>query len=157
VTGPGQASSRPYGALVALAALLALNACAADGQRPTASASLPARTVAVPSQGLAPVVMPAPQAPNGPATQPRSLVGRLAQDVRTELGAPDFYLREAPAEMWQYRQGACLLEVILYADNGELRVSYAEIRSRHPAVDATACGGLVDQLRGQPATPAQGA
>lgn len=167
MSGLGHAAGRQCGVLAALAAL-SLGACTADGQRPTAtlapSLSAPANHAAtsgkrgsVPVPGVAPVVMPAPQAPARVQVPVGSLIGRLGQEVRSELGKPDFNLREAPAELWQYRQGPCLLEVILYSEQGVLRVGHAEIRSRHPAVDPSACGGIVDQLRGQPATPAQGA
>ncbi len=146
--------------------VLGLTACGTDQQRPTTSVAPPTtsaksaatdgKSVAVPSQGLSQAAMPALPRIN-PRHAAEGLIGRSAQELTQGLGQPDFRRSESPAESWQYRQGACVLDVHLYAEPNGLRVQHAEIRSRHPAVDVSACGGLIEQLRGQLGTPAQGA
>lgn len=61
----------------------------------------------------------------------RELVGRSGDDVAALLGPPGFRRRDGPAEVWQYRGRACLLDVFLYDGRKGRRVAYAEIRRRN--------------------------
>ena len=87
----------------------------------------PPPAAASPSDPAIPAVAVLPVAPTKP-------LGRLfdlsAAQLTTLLGAPDVRRREGPAEVWQYRAGACVLDLFLYEERGALRVAHAEIRSR---------------------------
>lgn len=52
------------------------------------------------------------------------------------LGLPKFVRRDAPAEIWQYRSDACVLDVFIYQAATGAQVKYAEARtvSAEPAV-----------------------
>lgn len=54
------------------------------------------------------------------------LIGSSAIATRGLLGNPAMVRREPPAEIWQYRNETCVLDVYVYG-----RVTHAEIRERH--------------------------
>ncbi|HKX09569.1 MAG TPA: hypothetical protein VJN67_15325, partial [Stellaceae bacterium] len=58
------------------------------------------------------------------------LRGYPAADLARRLGEPDFVREEPPAVIWQYRSADCVLDLFLYRDGDELRVTYAEARDR---------------------------
>ncbi|RMD64591.1 MAG: hypothetical protein D6826_02045 [Alphaproteobacteria bacterium] len=68
---------------------------------------------------------------------PRQLLGLDRARLDALLGPPTLIRREAPAEIWQYREGACIIDVFLYAAEtapspdpaaADYRVSYVEAR-----------------------------
>ena len=64
---------------------------------------------------------------------PRQIKGLSAKDVINMFGVPDFKRYDLLAEIWQYREKNCLLDIFLYVDRKQksiLRVKYAEIRGR---------------------------
>ncbi|HEY7690463.1 MAG TPA: hypothetical protein VH835_17310 [Dongiaceae bacterium] len=92
------------------------------------------------------VATPAPAAPQpSPETappskitpaHPQSVLGLQPQELERMLGAPKFVRRDAPAEVWQYRSDACVLDVFIYQAGTGALVKYAEARtvSAEPAV-----------------------
>jgi hypothetical protein len=58
------------------------------------------------------------------------LVGIDAETLQRQFGKPGLIWREEPAQVWQYRGPACVLNVYLYRDNGRLVVSDAEAHSK---------------------------
>jgi hypothetical protein len=77
-------------------------------------------------------VAQAPKAP--PASDkmapPPKVLGLQPEDVQDLLGVPKLVRREAPAEVWQYRSTACVLDVFLYPeDTGAQQVRYLEART----------------------------
>jgi hypothetical protein len=97
-------------ALCAGAALALLAGCSAAAPGPLAS----------------PVA--APEMTRQPAAQP--LTGLSAQQVVALLGEPDFRRAEPPAELWQYRNADCVLDLFLYADAAGAHVVHSETRDR---------------------------
>jgi hypothetical protein len=122
--------------VLVLAAPLALGACVADGGG-TASGGLAGSTVgsggATAGGGLA---SRTPSTTTSGST--RALVGKSGAQIRSSLGAPAFRRTDGPAQIWQYRGSACLLDVFLYKEGGGFRVKHAELRRRGGA-------GLTDQ------------
>jgi hypothetical protein len=67
----------------------------------------------------------------------RSLTG---QDLIARIGTPDFVRRDPPAEIWQYRNATCVLDVFLFQEEGGTRVAYLASRDRqNPGVPVNAC------------------
>lgn len=99
------------------------------------------------------IATPAPSAPPaGPDPTPAQLVGLDAGQLDRLLGPPDFKRSDGPAEIRQYRDANCVLDVFLYADAaaGKYRVTHVEGRDRAVAGgDATpAClNGLLHVRR----------
>jgi hypothetical protein len=89
---------------------------------------------------LAPVIMQKPERLmlNG-ISDPYTLslqrmLGLVAEDIHKMFGIPDFKHYDSPAEIWQYREDSCLLDIFLYVDKYQsniLRVRHAEARSRN--------------------------
>jgi hypothetical protein len=69
-------------------------------------------------------------APRDVAADVAALVNMSQVDVIAAFGSPDFTRRDAPAEVWQYRSAACVLDVFFYPEGRNLRVAYAATRSR---------------------------
>lgn len=59
---------------------------------------------------------------------PRQLLGLGPGALRAILGKPELVRREAPAEIWQYRNENCVFDVFLYDDAGRREVTYIEAR-----------------------------
>jgi len=122
------------------AVLLGLLASCAGGERQHAAAvAVPipsAVALALPPLQIQPAVAsPAAPAPIVPAAAPADaalprLTGRTRADLALLLGTPDFVRRDPPAEIWQYRSAACVLDLFLYPEAGEFQVTYAETRDR---------------------------
>jgi hypothetical protein len=81
---------------------------------------------------------PAPQTPAAgmltlpPGSQsvaPKRVMGLDELAIQQLLGAPRLIRREAPAEVWQYRTAACVLDLFLYDEAAGRRVTYAEART----------------------------
>lgn len=101
---------------------------------------LPAALAPAPPEAAGPV--PAPPAPSAAAVaaarppalddDPARLLHLDPTALRSLLGAPDFVRRDGPARIWRYRHGACLLDLILYAERGaasSFTVRYVEART----------------------------
>jgi hypothetical protein len=68
---------------------------------------------------------------------PPKVLGLKPQDVELLLGVPKLVRRDEPAEVWQYRSQACVLDVFLYPEaTGAQQVRYLEARNMaaEPAV-----------------------
>lgn len=63
-----------------------------------------------------------------PAPQPDTLIGVDRDTLATRLGKPVFLMRATASEIWQYRAQGCVLDLFLYEDAGDLRVTYLEAR-----------------------------
>jgi hypothetical protein len=98
-------------------------------------------------------------APNRTAiqTDPDRLVGLEQQRVSELFGRPSFVRQDAPAALWRYRSGGCIVDLYLYPSftedahpTGVLRVRHAEVRaSSGGKTDVPAClGALVAQQPG---------
>lgn len=75
----------------------------------------------------------APSAPYaGPDPTPAQLIGLDAGQLDRLLGPPDFKRSDGPAEIRQYRDADCVLDVFLYADAaaGSYRVTHVDGRDR---------------------------
>ena len=116
-----------------------------------AVAAPPAAPVA-PVTPVAPAAKPPPPPPpSEPSVALEDLVGLQRTDVATLLGAPGLQRREPPGEVWQYRNGGCVLHVFLYeAPPAGHRVEHVEI-SLPEAMAARAC--LKTFLRAQASVP----
>ncbi|MEM7226005.1 MAG: hypothetical protein AAF495_23705 [Pseudomonadota bacterium] len=123
----------------------------------TACATPPAGT----KQASAPAAKPAPEPAESLAAlppepviddDPDRLMGLDPVDLEGLLGRPELVRRETPAQIWQYRTGACVLDVVLYDEAAGGRVTYVEARDRAGAkVDTRPC--LNQVLRAQLGTP----
>lgn len=128
---------------------LALAACAAPPAEPP-----PASALAAPAEPAKPVIPAAAPAPAARALD--RLVGLRAPQLAALLGRPDLRRRDGHAEIWQYRAGACVLDVFLYDENGGPRVAHAETRSRAGPRSVAPCdeAAVVAKRRAQPLRPA---
>ena len=61
---------------------------------------------------------------------PRTLLGLENHQVMALLGEPSFTRRDDPAQIWQYRDSTCILDVFLYrpVGGGAYRVTHVEVR-----------------------------
>ncbi len=82
-------------------------------------------------------------------------MGLSAAAVTALLGPPDYRRRDKPAEIWQYRNDACVLDIFLYSANGApAKVNHMDFR--RPGADRDKAGlsdgecfrGFVRQQRG---------
>ncbi|MFM9842099.1 MAG: hypothetical protein ACKVOI_03925 [Dongiaceae bacterium] len=61
---------------------------------------------------------------------PPKVLGLKPHDVEELLGMPKLVRRDDPAEVWQYRSSACVLDVFLYpVETGAQQVRYLEART----------------------------
>jgi hypothetical protein len=65
----------------------------------------------------------------GYASGATGVTGLDATAAERLLGEPSLIRREAPAEVWQYRTAACVLDLFLYEGAAGPRVVYAEART----------------------------
>ncbi len=61
---------------------------------------------------------------------PRTLLGLEHHQVMALLGEPSFKRRDDPAQIWQYRDSTCILDIFLYRPKGggAYRVTHVEVR-----------------------------
>lgn len=64
---------------------------------------------------------------------PNRLFGLDGHRVAELLGPASFVRRDGPAEVWQYRAEACVLDVYLYKESGALAVAHVDLRQRRTA------------------------
>jgi len=126
----------------ALTALIAVAACGgiaggADRTAPPAAATAmePTTPTTTPPPGAAPTetasVAPAP-APEPRPPVPASLAGLDEGQLSGLLGPPRFKRRDDPAQIWQYRNDVCAIDVFLYktGKDGPFTVLHVETRGR---------------------------
>ncbi len=69
-------------------------------------------------------------APKSGMGAPPKVLGLKPHDVQELLGMPKLVRRDDPAEVWQYRSSACVLDVFLYPEEtGAQQVRYLEART----------------------------
>jgi hypothetical protein len=58
------------------------------------------------------------------------IVGMSSREIETAFGSPSFIRSEAPAEVWQYRQANCIVDMFLYSGGAvsAYRVEHIEMR-----------------------------
>ncbi len=123
-------------------AMQAPAASGSSGERPAAAAqsrgafAAPATTTALAAPS-APAQNPPPVPPPGLNVDPRQLISLTTREVRIKLGDPTFRRVDRPSLIWQYRGRACILDVFLYRDGTDYRVTQVAVRSntlaRHEA------------------------
>ncbi|UCH72815.1 MAG: hypothetical protein JSU82_10570 [Rhodospirillales bacterium] len=69
-----------------------------------------------------------------PAADPQELLGLNAGEVTAKLGQPALIRREGDAEVWQYRQTDCVLDLFLYGTGRQ--VEHVDLRDRGDATQA---------------------
>ena len=95
-------------------------------------------------------MLPVPLAPPGDTSVaaiaiedlpgPEHLIGLDSDRVAALLGPPGFRRRDNPAEIWQYGDESCILDLFLYKAGEAYRVTHVEVRGRSVAVvDRKAC------------------
>lgn len=102
---------------------------------PAQGSDTPVTTTALPGvvSGLA-ALLPEPPRPDNMSLAPQAgpaapeLVGMTAQQLGGLLGQPRYLRRETPAQVWQYADRRCILDIFLYPDQGEYRVVHVETR-----------------------------
>lgn len=99
----------------------------------TISSSSPAQAAVGPGDDPALIAPPSPQAilkPEPiPVPDPESLVGHDETFLADLLGPPSFTRRDPPAELWQYRNEVCTLDLFLYqGSTGVYSVEHLEFR-----------------------------
>lgn len=125
----GCATDTPSGPSLAAAPS---SATAAQGIDPSASAAAPSLAAGL-SEGLA-GLLPEPPRPDNMSLAPQAaasgpeLVGMTAQQLGGLLGQPRYLRRETPAQVWQYTDRRCILDIFLYPEQGEYRVVHVETR-----------------------------
>lgn len=155
------ASAAPSAAVVAEAGLAPLALRPGDPPTPlevvtpkfAPAARTPSRTVVAQvarSQSDAPTVMSQTD-PGRAAIQedPDRLVGIEQSRISSLFGTPSFVRRDAPAELWRYLSGGCIVDLYLYPTfneraeaEGELRVRHVEVRGQTGGkTDIRACIG----------------
>ena len=138
MTVPPAALSSPPGQRwlhgLSIALLFALGACQAPA--PAAIPPVdPEPAVATPDPATA--ALPPEPVIND---DPQQLMGIGPGALGAILGEPELIRREAPAEIWQYRNDGCVLDVFLYDTAGQREVTYVEARDgTAQRMDTRAC------------------
>ena len=134
--------------ILALSASLLLAACQLP-QHPvkTARIAAPAQTQTPPAEAAKPGTAPkptplaaTPAVAHGdtivPAAarlsgDPEELIGLDHSALRRTLGQPAQIRHEFTTQVWQYVTGDCVVDLYLYDEQGGLKVTYVEARSRN--------------------------
>lgn len=98
------------GGVAGLLALLSLAACAAPPQEP--------------------VTLPGESGLTAEQLTGHRLTGLGPTELLSLLGEPNLRRSDPPAELWQYRDAGCVLELYLYRQGDAYRVVRAEARGR---------------------------
>lgn len=119
-------------AVAAILTLALLGGCAAPAQKTPATAPAAAKPATAPQQAARPAPAAEPEAEPVVLPPPDSLLGRDAGEVAELLGDPSFRRRDKPAELWQFRGEACVLDLFLYppATGGQHQVTHYGVRGR---------------------------
>jgi len=62
-------------------------------------------------------------------TPPGDLTGMEAPALQHLFGTPGLVRKDDPAQVWQYRNQDCVLDIYLYPDHDRLTVAHAEARA----------------------------
>ncbi|HAA92191.1 MAG TPA: hypothetical protein DCE33_07075 [Rhodospirillaceae bacterium] len=54
--------------------------------------------------------------------------GQKAESLVRVIGRPDFVRRDGPAQIWQYRSSACILDLFVYGKQSEQKIAHSELR-----------------------------
>ncbi|MBF0268149.1 MAG: hypothetical protein HQL44_06125 [Alphaproteobacteria bacterium] len=91
---------------------------------------------------------PALSSPSVPMT-PEKLVGLSESEVQGFLGQPNLRRKEAPAELWQYSGGGCVIDLYLYREGEAQKVSYVSLRDQVTGrIGGAACQERLAKLAG---------
>jgi hypothetical protein len=116
--------------------LIALAGCVAEGGPPPTTTVAPQEKPAetnVAGAGLPPLARTVSQ-------DPERLVGLSPNEVNEVLGTPSLRRKENKAELWQFAQGPCILDLHLYPESDGLKVGKYLVRgSRGAKVEAKTC------------------
>ncbi|MEQ8667218.1 MAG: hypothetical protein RIC16_15980 [Rhodospirillales bacterium] len=114
----------------ALTCLLLLAACAsspAPDQQADEADTFVADPIADAEPAAEPQVALVPAPP--PVPDVNSFLNQNGAEIAGVLGEPGFVRRDPPAELWQYRTGACTLDLFFYDEGGEdYRLAYLDFR-----------------------------
>ncbi|MBI4968737.1 MAG: hypothetical protein HZC25_11535 [Rhodospirillales bacterium] len=125
-----------WAALGAMALLLPACSLSNVGAEAPPSATAQARFEAAQSPAAQPETetasIPAPAALPVPAPNPEELVGLASREVAELLGFPQLRRRESPAELWQYANQSCILDLFFSKETEPARVAYVNLRSLNP-------------------------
>ena len=116
-------------------AALALSACGlapATAPTPGPTTASPPSASPSPIQSTAVLLAKPPSAPKREYPALSTLAGMTPDQVIGLLGPPRFKRRDNPAEIWQYRNKACALDLFLYrvGNGAAYRVRHFETRMR---------------------------
>ncbi len=76
----------------------------------------------------------------GPQLSETPLIGLEGKAVVRLLGAPGFIHRDPPAQIWRYTGAECRLDLFLYRQGEEMKVTHAEARGKQiDQTEITAC------------------
>ena len=64
-----------------------------------------------------------------PSAPPANLTGLEPVALQHLFGEPGLVRKDYPAEVWQYRNPSCVLDIYLYPDHDRLTVAHAEARA----------------------------
>lgn len=78
-----------------------------------------------------------------------ALKGLSAIQVKDMLGPPSFTRRDKPAEIWQYRNDLCILDLFLYPDAKNQTVAHYAVRSPRHASDNACLESFQVAAKGQ--------
>ena len=109
----------------------------ADSAKPLPSA--PDKPQGATTVATAPDVTPKKDTTTRPPPSPARLLGMRGAAVAGLLGPAKLVRRDGDAEIWQYRNDHCVLDVFLYGP-GPLSVTHVDLRKRRRGTqDKTAC------------------
>lgn len=111
-----------------LAAVLLLAACAAPPRPATLAAKPVVPREQVPPNAAKPPLPGPDKAAAAPAARSADIIGLGTDAVEKLLGEPEMVRQDAPAEVWQYRSEACVVDLYLYPAQASYRVVYIEAR-----------------------------
>jgi hypothetical protein len=97
-------------------------------ERQPLEAPPPRQPEALPEKPRAQIAVAQPAKPIN--DDPKQLFGLDAHKVAALLGPANFVRRDGPAEVWQYRADACVLDVYLYREEAGLTVAHVDLRKR---------------------------
>lgn len=72
--------------------------------------------------------IPLPQARLDIGDLRKQFLGQNAEQVKALVGAPDFNRRDNPAEIWQYRNADCRVDLFLYKSGTTMKVEHVDVR-----------------------------
>lgn len=141
----------PFHAAASLALALGLAACAGAPQPASRPATDPRLAAALEALARLDPRIPATPVPGERALGSPDgtlLNGLSGAEVELVLGPPARVRIDPPAQVWQYDQPRCFVDVFLYTDQGDARVVYVQERSREvKKVPQGACVGGVWMAR----------